>query len=81
MFGKHFMFKLMAALAVAVALAVVGAKTAKAGNPHSAQARSVASNHRVKSAQVHGFRLITDTLGGNGQASLRAGGSLTGRTA
>ncbi len=38
MFGKHRIFKLVAALAVAVALAALGARTAKAGNPYNPQA-------------------------------------------
>ena len=38
MFGKYYISKLVAALAVAVALAVLGAATAKAGNPYNPQA-------------------------------------------
>lgn len=35
MFGKYHIFKIVAALAVAVALAVLGARSAKAGNPYN----------------------------------------------
>jgi hypothetical protein len=38
MFGKHLIIKLVAALAVAVALAALGARMAKAGNPYNPQA-------------------------------------------
>ena len=38
MFGKHLIIKLVAALVVAVALAALGARMAKAGNPYNPQA-------------------------------------------
>lgn len=38
MFGKSHIFKLVAAVVVAASIAVVGAGTAKAGNPYNPQA-------------------------------------------
>ena len=78
MFGKHLIIKLVAALAVAVALAALGARMAKAGNPYNPQAyvyggaaqtggsaREVSLARRAAS-KTQSFHLITDTLGGNG---------------
>jgi hypothetical protein len=38
MFGKHYLFKLFVAMAIATSIAVVGARTAKAGNPYNPNA-------------------------------------------
>ena len=65
MFGKHHLFKLVAAIVVAASIAVVGARTAKAGNSYNP--RSVSTARHAKAARVQGLRFITDTLGGNGQ--------------
>ena len=65
MFGKHYLFKLVAAVAVAASIAVAGARTAKAAHPH----RSVAIARQAKLAKPAGLRLITDTLGGSGKAA------------
>lgn len=89
MFGKSYLFKLVAAIAVAASLAVVGARAAEAGNPYNPNAyvyggasqavsqaiqsagfgsnRSVAAARRLKAHRSQGLRLMTDTLGGNGQ--------------
>jgi hypothetical protein len=77
MFGKHYLFKLVAAIAVAASIAVVGARIAKAASPHG---RSVASARHAKSVKPAGLRLITDTLGGSGKAAqLRGFGGGNGR--
>ncbi|MGH2971436.1 MAG: hypothetical protein ACRDNM_04670 [Gaiellaceae bacterium] len=60
MVGKHYLFKLFVAIAVAASIAVVGARTAKAGNGSS---RSVASARHL--ARTQGLPFITDTLAGN----------------
>jgi hypothetical protein len=92
MFGKRSMFKSLVAVAVAASIAVVGAKSAKAGNPYNPSAyvyggaseqvaqsiqsvgngshRSVSAARHLKPARVQGFRIITDTLGGNGTPKL-----------
>jgi hypothetical protein len=70
MFGKHYLFKLAAAIAVAASLAVAGARTARAASPHG---RSVATARQAKSAKPAGLRLITDTLGGSGRAAQLGG--------
>jgi len=64
MFGKHYLFALVTAIAVAASIAVLGARTAKAAPPHG---RSVAATRHAKTAKPAGLRLITDTLGGDGQ--------------
>jgi len=38
MFSKHHLFKLVAAIAVAASIAVIGARSAKAGNPYNPSA-------------------------------------------
>ena len=57
MFGKHLIFKLVAALGVAVALAAFGARMAKAGNPYNPQAYVYggASQTEAQAIQSAGF--------------------------
>ena len=77
MFGKHYLFALVTAIAVAASIAVLGARTAKAAPPHG---RSVAAARHAKTAKPAGLRLITDTLGGGGKAAqLRGFGGGNGR--
>lgn len=77
MSGKHYLFTLVAAIAVAASIAVAGARTARAAAPHG---RSVASARHAKSVKPAGLRLITDTLGGSGKATrLRGFGGGNGR--
>ena len=76
MFGKQHLFRLFVAIAVAASFAIAGARTAKAASPH---ARSVASARHAKALRSQGVRIVTDTLGGNGQAQLPASGG-SGRT-
>jgi len=57
MFRKHLIIKLVAALAVAVALAALGARMAKAGNPYNPQAYVYggASQAEAQAIQSAGF--------------------------
>jgi hypothetical protein len=57
MFGKHDLFKLVGAIVVATAIAVLGARTAKAGNPYNpgAYVYGGASQTVAQSIQSAGF--------------------------
>lgn len=65
MFGNHHIVKLIGSVAAALAIAVVGARTAKA---QTFITDTLGGNGHPKPAVVQGYRLITDTLGGNGHA-------------
>jgi hypothetical protein len=60
MFRKHYIFKLVAAIAVAASLAVVGARTAKAGNPYNPQAYVYggASPQVSEAIQAQGYEAV-----------------------
>jgi hypothetical protein len=74
MFGKRFMFKLVAALAVAVALAVVGARTAKAGNPYNPQAYVYggASQQESEAITAQGYEAVRFATAARHLRALRA---------
>ncbi|TMM11167.1 MAG: hypothetical protein E6F98_11535 [Actinobacteria bacterium] len=65
MFGKYHIVKLVGSVAAALAIAVVGARTAKA---QTFITDTLGGNGHPQPAVVQGYRLITDTLGGNGRA-------------
>jgi hypothetical protein len=60
MFGKHHLFKLAAATALAASVAVVGARTAKAGTPYNpgAYVYGGASHQVAQASQDAGFRAL-----------------------
>jgi hypothetical protein len=72
MFGKRSMFKSFVAIAVAASIAVVGAKSAKAGNPYnpSAYVYGCASHQVSRSIQCGGGTPATTGGGGVGQVDV-----------
>jgi hypothetical protein len=64
MFGKHHLFKLVAAIVVAASIAVVGARTAKAGNSYNPGAyvyggASLPVSQAIQSAGFSSSRSVT----------------------
>ncbi len=74
MFRKHDLFKLVAAIAVAASLAVVGARSAKAGNPYNPQAYVYggASSQVSEAIQAQGYEAVRFTTAARALKRARA---------